>query len=476
MSRPIVRRAARLSWAMGCGLLLLTPAARAGDPTFTYVDLGTLGGPESVAMGLNESGQVVGWAMIDGCTAQGHPCRRAFLWEDGVMTDLGLLAGDEESVARAINDAGFVVGTSESDVVFGSGTFHAFQWDGAMSALPDLGLGQSFAHDVNDAGLVAGSSNDPGTARDTAVTWLGGVVEDVGKTEPHSYSRAYGVSEGGVLVGFAWNLFSPNDAILFDGGVWSMIGGFGQFQNAEAYDVTDTGYVCGLQAFPSGSWHACLWTPGGALDLGLLAGHDTSELYDVNDAGLAVGRSYDTFTAASRAIFWDGTTLHDLEDLVAPSVPGVLFEAREINEAGDIVGTSLVDGFFRAFLMVREPWEDLGGGSPGVNGVPHLAASGDMTAGTPLTLALSDAAPGALTAGWLSFSSTPVDVLGGTLHANPKTVQILRTTDGAGDWSQTLTWPAGIPAGLELWVQFLVQDLSVPAEITLSNAITAVTP
>ncbi len=467
----------RLSWGFACAALLSLAPARAGEPTFTYVDLGTLGGPESVAMGMNDMGQVVGWSHISGCTAQGHPCRRAFLWDDGVMTDLGILAGDEESVARAINNAGLVVGTSESGVVSGSGTFHGFSWDGSMTSLADLGEGQSFANDVNDSGLIVGYSTDPVLLRDRVVSWSAGVVSNVGEPEGHSYNRGYGVNESGALVGFAWNLFSPNDSIRFDGS-WKTIGGVdGPFQNSEAFDLNDAGVVCGLQAFPSGSWHACLWTTAGAQDLGVLAGHDTSELYSVNEAGLAVGRSYDPFfPAEQRAIFWDGSALRDLNDYMPAGVPGVLFEATEINEAGDIAGTALVNGLFRAFVLVREPWENLGGGTTGVQGVPRLVGTGELEAGASITLAVGDAAPNALMAGWLSLSSAPLSVLGGTLHANPKILQILRFADASGDYEQSLTWPVGIAPGTDLWVQFLVQDLSVPQQITLTNGVMASTP
>jgi hypothetical protein len=38
------------------------------------------------------------------------------------------------------------------------------------------------------------------------------------------------------------------------------------------------------------------------------------------------------------------------------------------------------------------------------------------------------------------------------------------------------TWPTGIPPGTEAWFQFLIQDLSVLWDITLSNAVKATTP
>ena len=96
-------------------------------------DLGTLGGSFSEATGVNDAGQVVGTSS----TAPGrYSPSHAFLWQDGKMTDLGILGGAEgSSSAYGINDAGQVVGKA----TVGSSS-HAFLWqNGTMTDLGTLG-------------------------------------------------------------------------------------------------------------------------------------------------------------------------------------------------------------------------------------------------------------------------------------------------------------------------------------------------
>ena len=101
-------------------VLMLTPMASASDGTMT--DLGNLGGAWASASGINDRGQVVGGSTTT--AGSGH----AFLWEKGVMTDLGTLGEGNSyaSYASGINARGQVVGDSLS--LTGSGTFHAFLW------------------------------------------------------------------------------------------------------------------------------------------------------------------------------------------------------------------------------------------------------------------------------------------------------------------------------------------------------------
>src|SRR6185503_13442543 len=55
---------------------------------YTLTDLGTLGGSSSQAVAINEAGQIIGQSYLAGDAEQ-----HAFVWQGGVMTDLGTLGG-----------------------------------------------------------------------------------------------------------------------------------------------------------------------------------------------------------------------------------------------------------------------------------------------------------------------------------------------------------------------------------------------
>ena len=83
------------------------------------IDLGTLGGTNSYAYGINSDGQVVGASDSAGSGW------RAFLYSGGIMTDLNSLIDPSSgwflSWADDINDSGQIVGTG-----FLNGQEHAF--------------------------------------------------------------------------------------------------------------------------------------------------------------------------------------------------------------------------------------------------------------------------------------------------------------------------------------------------------------
>lgn len=95
---------------------------------------------ESAATGINAHAQIVG-----------RSNGRAFLYENGVMRDLGTLGGGA-SGARDVNDLGQVVGMSAD----ANGQPLSFIFDDAMHALP--GPGYSSAVAINNRAQVVGSA------------------------------------------------------------------------------------------------------------------------------------------------------------------------------------------------------------------------------------------------------------------------------------------------------------------------------
>jgi hypothetical protein len=116
-------------------------------------------------------------------------------------------------------------------------------------------------------------------------------------------------------------------------------------------------------------------------------------------------------------------------------------------------------------------WDDLGGGTVGSNGAVTLVGTGSLVGGTTVSLDLTNAPANAQTLLWLSFTSSPLNFFGGTIHALPPITQLLFTVDGSGALSVSATWPVGVPAGTPVWFQNLVADPSVSWGITLSNGV-----
>ena len=118
-------------------------------------NLGTLGGYSSIAYGVNDSGQVVGSSLTDNSGYNGQ----AFLWQNGIMTDLNPMS-HEDTYARDINNFGQVVGYSVDDNNYYKE--RALLWEnGSMVDLNTLlpensGWELTHARAINDAGDIVG--------------------------------------------------------------------------------------------------------------------------------------------------------------------------------------------------------------------------------------------------------------------------------------------------------------------------------
>ncbi len=123
------------------------------------------------------------------------------------------------------------------------------------------------------------------------------------------------------------------------------------------------------------------------------------------------------------------------------------------------------------------PWTDIGFGLGGIDGLPQLAGTGTLAAGSPGSLTLTHAKPSSTSVLFLSLSSSPVPFKGGTLAAFPFLANLVLATNGSGGISLPWgSWPAGLPSGTTVYFQIAIADAAGPSGAALSNALRATTP
>ena len=295
-------------------------------------DLGTLeGGYESLAVGVNSRGQVVGFAdngVPDDYSIVGLPTQtRAFLWQKGTMQDLGTLPGGTDAVGLMVNERGQIVGESYTgDSVPPPNPFcgdfpltlHGFFWDnGKMVDLGTLGGSCTGAYALNNRGQVVGQSNLPEDQASHPYIWERNKMTDLG-TLGGGYGFASWLNDSGAVVGAAT---SQGDHALI----------------------------------------AFLWKHGTISNLGTLPGNGCSAADAINSQGQIVGGSGFSFADCNgpveHAVLWEHGKILDLNNFVPPGTDLTLNEAFFINDSGEISGLgTLSDGSQHALVLRASHW------------------------------------------------------------------------------------------------------------------------
>ena len=390
MKRPTLKSIAASTVLATLSISLPLAAQESGSipNQYSVIDLGTLGGSASNGFGgVNSRGWVTGDANL-----AGDQTEHAFLWRDGVMTDVGTLGGLNSSVALPVkNDSGFVMGTAQTSTFDPLGEFWGaaffctnvncqgwqnlelgLRWqNGVMTALPSLGGNNSAAFGINDGGQVVGiaetATQDPSCISPQvldfeAVIWgpKPGQIQELPVFSGDSVAAAVAINDKGQVAGTSGICAVPTSfalgvhAVLWQHGTVTNLGGFGGVMNNSGLAINHAGQVVGISDLPGDTTaHAFFWRNGVMTDLGTLPGDVFSEANDINSKGQVVGISCDV-NFNCRAFLWEKGVMTDLNALVAPDSSLYLTFGGGINDFGEIAGTAFDQntGDTPAFLAI----------------------------------------------------------------------------------------------------------------------------
>ena len=339
------------------------------------IDLGAIPGQNGSAAGwINEAGVVAGASTtgsIDPLT--GWPASEAVIWEHGTMVPLGNLGG-QEGIATAINDRGQVGGFGSNTipdpfsffgVIFGSNgssltQTRAFVWErGVIRDIGTLGGPDAAALDMSNRGAVGfsytNSTPNPTTGIPTVdpFLWENSRMIDLG-TLGGVFGLPEGINNPGQVIGesdLAGDLVSH--PFLWGNGVLTDLGTLGG-DNGSALFINDAGTVVG-EADLSGSTvhHGFLWKRGVMSDLGTIGSDPCSNATHINDNEQAVGTSTDCHGVVLHAFLWENGEMVDLNSLVNPPSDATVFEPSYINNHGEITGNAILpNGDVHAVVLI----------------------------------------------------------------------------------------------------------------------------
>ena len=274
------------------------------------------------------------WPFFAAGVPTGRICK-GFRWQNGTMTSLPPFPGGYSSYATGINNRGQVVGWAENgihdptcDPTFQILQFRAAIWEpnGEMRELPPLpGDSSSAATAINDRGQVVGISGDCGIAVGSvsakhAVLWDKGVPVDLGNIGGDAWNTPTAINNLGTIVGFANT--APGTARTYEAFVWTKAGGMKSLGKipgdlrSTANGINEKGdKIVGLSRGGPYLFRAVLWQNGQLTDMNTLTVPGSPFLLlagDIDQEGRIVGEAFHPDTLEAPA--YVATPIHDDDD------------------------------------------------------------------------------------------------------------------------------------------------------------------
>jgi probable HAF family extracellular repeat protein len=222
----------------------------------TIADLGTLGGPDSAAIFVNNSGQIAGQSLINSTVnpGTGQPTQHPFLWQTGNMIDLGTLGGTL-GFPTGLNNRGQVIGQMS---LAGDSNFHPFLWTrGSLTDLGTLGGDSGLASWINDSGEILGISDMPGNQSWHGFIWKNGVMTDIGTpdgdgcTDPSVLNaRGQAVGRGTDCHNHVLNTFLWENGSIVD--LQSLVSPPSEITINDNLSINDAGEIVAAGSLPNG--------------------------------------------------------------------------------------------------------------------------------------------------------------------------------------------------------------------------------
>jgi probable HAF family extracellular repeat protein len=385
---------------------LLAAVAMAQSPTYKVIDLGTVG-LNGQPFAINKNG------LVSGGVQTGNTLQAVLYYDGRTINIGKPGLGGPNSQAFGVNRFGQAVGEAQTATPDPNGedfcgftalglsssgtTCVPFLWqNGVMTALPTLGGNNGWANQINNSGVVAGvaenatpdatcPSGSPQKLQFKPVFWQNGYVRELPTYpgDPDGIVGEHAINDRGQVAGasgecaafnpiFLSNL-QPLHALLWEDGKaidLGTLGGTGHGTGIQAENLNNHRQVIGFSDLAGdANFHAFLWTKGtGMQDLGTVPGDANSLAIGINDAGQIVGVSLNASFTQYRAFLRQGQNLIDLNTLVPAGSPLYLATACFINDAGEIVGIGIDNsGNFHGYLAIPTGSED---GSTGPTSAP----------------------------------------------------------------------------------------------------------